>query len=428
MQDEPPTGQASPSSGDPTPVGVGERVELIDILRGFAIFGILIFNMQLFFSPLHLMASHDKWWTGTLDRVVEQVILLLVQGKFYTLFSFLFGVGVALQFDRARARGTDFAPVYRRRLTWLLAIGLVHAFGVWFGDILVTYAVFGFLLLLFRNRSYKTLTVWTVVLLLMPLGIFTLATVVVEVGQLFPESAAMIKEGFAENATVNAEAIERARKVYAGGTYVEILRERAGQVALIYSITFLFGFGVNILGLFLIGLQVGRRRWLQEAHRYLPEARKLMRILLPLGLAGATVTVVANAHVDQPMQPSPLGLLGQIGAVVGIPALSFGYVCAITLLVHHERFGRYLTPLAAVGRMALTNYLTHSILMTFVANAYGLGLYGRIYPATGLVMTVGLYAIQIPFSNWWLRRFRFGPAEWVWRSLTYGRLQPMRAR
>jgi uncharacterized protein len=402
------------------PVGASDRVELIDILRGVAVFGILAFNMQLYFSPLLLMASHDTWWTSPLDRIVELAIQLFVQGKFYTLFSFLFGVGVALQFERAREQGRDFAPLYVRRLGWLLVIGLVHAFGIWFGDILVTYAVFGFLLLLFRNQSYKALTLWAGALLLMPLGIFALFTVIVEIASFVPESAATIEASFAESAGAAAEAILRARQVYANGTFVEILRERAGQVGWIYSSTFLLGFGLNILGLFLIGLQVGRRRWLQEAYRHLPAARRLMTILLPVGLTGALMTAVASAYADRPLQPSAPGLIAQLGATFGVPALSFGYVCAITLLFHHARFGRFLTPLAAVGRMALTNYLTHSILMTLLANAYGLGLYGKVYPAAGLLMTVALYALQILFSNWWLARFRFGPAEWIWRNLTYG--------
>jgi uncharacterized protein len=130
-------------------------------------------------------------------------------------------------------------------------------------------------------------------------------------------------------------------------------------------------------------------------------------------------------HVE-PGVPSMAGLLQQLGMIVGGPAQSLFYACAIILLWQKESWRRRLTPLAAVGRMALTNYLMHSVVFTTLANSYGFGLYGRIPPSVGILMTLAMFALQIPLSNWWLSRFRFGPVEWLWRSLTYWRLQPMR--
>jgi len=147
--------------------------------------------------------------------------------------------------------------------------------------------------------------------------------------------------------------------------------------------------------------------------------------LLTLGLILSGVFTALRFNVDQTW-PSPLLLLQQIGFMLGSPALSFSYVFGIGLLVQRESWLRRLRPLAAVGRMALTNYLMHSLVFTLVANGYGLGFYGRVRPPVGLVMTLAMFVLQIVLSNWWLGRFRFGPMEWLWRSLSYRKLQPMR--
>jgi uncharacterized protein len=405
------------------PVGEGERVELLDILRGVAIFGILLVNLQMFFSPIYLWFSTADWWTAPVDKAAERLVLFVAQGKFYTLFSFLFGVGMSIQLQRATRRGDRFVPFFARRMVWLLLIGLAHAFLLWFGDILATYATVGFALILFRNRRPTTLAVWAIILLLIPLVLVGAATAIVEVASMFPEPAAEIERATAESDARSVEAAKQAREGYPTGSYVEILPLRARQVGAIYTMFPLFASGV--LALFLIGLNLGRRRFLQEVEPNLTLIRRLIWWLLGVGVAGNAVGVVLLDRVH-PGMPSVEGFVQQVAFAVGAPALTFFYIAAITLMVQKPSWRRRLAPLGAVGRMALSNYLLHSLVFTTLANGYGLGLYGRIRPSVGLLMTLAMFAAQVPLSVWWLRRFRFGPVEWLWRSLSYWRLQPMR--
>lgn len=171
---------------------------------------------------------------------------------------------------------------------------------------------------------------------------------------------------------------------------------------------------------FLIGLWVSRRRILQEPQLYRPLLTNLAFIALPLGLLVASAdTIYGYQHANQ---PSPLWRehLSLIREFLARPAMAFGYAAALLLI----GIKRWMSPFAAVGRMALTNYLLHSLVFTTVANSYGLGLYGKIHPVQGLALCFAFYALQLPFSVWWLRTHSYGPAEWLWRSLTYGARQP----
>jgi len=403
------------------PVPTAERVELLDILRGVAVLGILLVNMELFFAPIYSL-SFASAWTAPFDRVVDALIAFIAQGKFYTMFSFLFGLGAAVQLERADERGRPFEGFFARRLGWLLLIGLCHAFLVWYGDILAQYALIGFVLLLFVRCKNKTLLVWTVLLLLVPLILFGCITALTSLAGFFPESAEAVDDAMAESRQAYQERIDEANRVYPVGSYGEILPLRVRQVGTIYS--FMFFAAPGILGMFLIGLNLGRRRVFHELPTHLPRIRKLLPWLLLFSLLAGGAYAALQSFVDQ-MRPSALLWLQQTAFFLGSPALSFSYVFGIALLVQCERWRRLVRPVAAVGRMALTNYLMHSLVFTFVANGYGLGYYGRVRPLIGLAMTLGTFVVQILLSNWWLRRFRYGPMEWLWRSLSYGRLQPM---
>ena len=388
-----------------------------------AILGILLINMQLFFSPMSLMMLGRDWWPGLADQVVKVLLQFFAQGKFYTLFSLLFGLGMAIQMQRAEARGRSFPGFFSRRLFWLLVIGLVHAFLIWFGDILGQYALLGFALLLFRRRKDTTLVVWIVVLMLVPLILFGGLFGLMELARLNPEAAAEIERQIAEGNQANLALAEEARDVYAAGGYAEILSVRAREVGLIYRFL-LFG-GPGILAMFLIGFLLGRRGFFRDLETRLPGLLRWTPVLLVVGVAANAAVVVTHRFVN-PMEPSPLMMLQQAGFLLGGPSFCLLYVAGLASLYRRERWRRRLRWLAPVGRMALTNYLTHSIVFTTMANSYGLGLYGRISFTVGLGMTLAIYAAQIGLSRWWLRRFRFGPAEWLWRSLTYFRPQPMR--
>jgi len=399
------------------PVERGERVALLDALRGFAILGILLVNMRFYSAPVYLELTGLRWWPGPADRAVEALILFAAQSKFYALFSILFGIGMTIQRQRVEAKGLPFAPFFRRRLGWLLVIGLAHAVLVWYGDILVLYALLGFLLLLARDLQPRAIVIWIVVALVVPLLITGSSVLALEIGGLFPDAATEIDQALAAAEAENVLATERALETYTTGGYGAILAENLRQLGTMYGMSFFFA--PHVLAMFLVGLLLGRGRYLEHANEHLPWIRRRLRWLAPSALLGNLVFVVTRQWTH-PGVPSPLGWIGQAVFTFAAPALTLVYVGAFVLLWQRSQWRSWLDRLAPVGRMALTNYLAHSLVFTTLFNAYGGGLYGRVHPWQGLLLTLAMFALQIPLSAWWLRRFRFGPVEWLWRRATYG--------
>jgi len=422
------SGKTAIVTAEPTavlgPILPQERVVLLDILRGFAIFGILLVNMELFNSPAY--PTDVSGGTGTADRLAAWLIRFFGEGKFYTLFSFLFGVGFSLQIARAASRGARFGSVYGRRLFVLLLIGLAHALLVWAGDILVLYAVLGVPLLVFRASSRRTLIVSTLLCLALPILFYAGLLGFVEYGRSVPRAAEQIEWWFAETTAKHEALAEQSFQVYSHGTFAEVTAQRIKDFGF-YYLDPLDGWLVwapHIFAMFLMGLYVGRRGFLQHISTHVPIFRNAMWWGLGLGLSG-NFGFVVTADWSDPVLPSVMGLVETVFFVIGAPALSLFYAAAILLLVQREGWQKRLAPLAAVGRMALSNYLLQSVICTTIFYSYGLGLYGRVGPAVGVGLTVVIFLIQIILSVWWLRRFQFGPMEWVWRSLTYRKRQPM---
>jgi uncharacterized protein len=423
----PPPAPATPAIAPAplAPVAAGERVEILDVLRGFAIFGILVVNMALFFSPMHLQILNEPATTGPLDELAQKLILFLAQGKFYSLFSFLFGMGLAVQMERAAARGRKVGGFFAGRMFWLLMIGLLHAFLLWFGDILVLYSLTGFVLILFRNCKPKTLAIWTGILLAVPIllaAVQVLSFLAVE--RMAPAMLEPALQGMAEFQEELRAGAAAAYEAYSSGTWSDVFAARAGEWLLIFPFT-LINFSWIVLALFVLGLRFGKLRFFHRLEDNLPAIRRAVGPLFAVGLVLNLLLVVLAERIE-PMTPS-LGALGfQALFVIAPPILSAAYVAAICLLWQRSFARRALSLLAPVGRMALSNYLLHTVVFTTIAYSYGFGLYGEISYLEGIGLTVAMFALQIPLSAWWLRTFRFGPLEWLWRSLSYRRLQPMR--
>lgn len=405
------------------PALAGERIDAIDIVRGFALFGILAVNMAYFSHPIYTLLAGLRTATTPLDRAVEFAIRFLAEGKFYPLFSLLFGLGLVLQMQRAEARGVAFVPLYLRRLAVLLLLGLAHAFLIWPGDILATYALLGFVLLLFRARAPKTLLIWAGVLLALPVLFMALSVAALEASRATPGGAAEIERALAEMAADYAARAAEASRVYATGTYSEITAQRARDLA--FFAPFQAFILPSVLAMFLLGLFAGRRGIAQSIPAHRPFLRRVRAWGLGLGLPLNLIYAVTS-ELSERTVPSPLELVATTSLAAGGPALSLGYAATLALLVQTPAWRRWLAPLAAAGRLALSNYLLQSLICTLIFYGYGLGLFGRVGAAAGLLLTVVLYLLQLSLSVWWLRRFQFGPAEWLWRSLTYGRRQPFR--
>jgi len=401
------------------PVARQERIAAMDVLRGLAVLGIFLINMPLYVAPSAGFFDWEKnaLWSGTADRLATLFIYIFAQGKFYTLFSFLFGLGFGVQMLRAAERHSpNFLATYRRRLFVLLAIGVLHFTLIWWGDVLHVYALLGFLLILFRTRADKTLLIWVACLTFIP---FVLAIGGTTYERLTDKVTAEEKQKKRDERKKSAdERIATDIKTKSSGRIVDILalrlrrdaRQLGGEVA----------WSTELFTSFLLGLWVSRRRILQEPQLYRPLLTKLAFVALPLALVIAAADLIYGYL--HPAEPSPLwrSHLRLTREFIARPAMAFGYA-AVLLLIGIQN---WMSPFAAVGRMALTNYLLHSLVFTTVANSYGFGLYGQIHPIHGLALCFAFYALQLPFSVWWLRNHAYGPAEWLWRGLTYGKRQP----
>jgi uncharacterized protein len=419
------TMQAHPSVGM-APTAPEERLAVVDTLRGFALFGVLLVNITMAGQPVYAVATSASSWEAPIDRVAEWVVRAFAEGKFYPLFAFLFGYGFALQMARVQARGGHFGWLYARRLLVLLGIGLVHAFLIWSGDILTVYALLGLVLLLvFRDRQPRTLLVWVAVCMLAPIVVSALLLGLVLLARSQPGGAEQVTAALAQQSATLSNATAASLRAYSQGTWAEV------QAARISDTLFLLGsmplyLMPNALAMFLLGSWSARQGVLRDVAAHVTLLRRLRTWGLSVGLL-AGVAYAWSMTISSRAAPSLETLLGTAAVVVGGPLLGLGYGAALVLVVHeHSAWRARLARVAAAGRMALTNYLLQSLTFTTVYYSYGLGLYGELGPAAALVLAIGIYATELALSAWWLRHHAFGPVEWLWRSLTYGHPQPMR--
>jgi uncharacterized protein len=411
------------------PVDGHERLVLLDALRGFALCGVFVSNVYMWFSGRVLIPRPQVEAmmanASLLDQVVIRATNFLVFGKFITIFSFLFGLGFAVQMGRAEQRGVSIVPLYTRRLGVLLALGLAHLFLLWYGDILSSYALLGFALLLFRNRSDKTLLGWAAVLVfVMPV----VGNVLLQLPELLASSEAAAAA--AKATKEQAEAIKAQTLVaFQSGSYFEVVAANASYYFSLFIKPLLLTV-LALLGRFLLGLLAGRHKIFQEPGQHLPLLRKVLLWGLVAGVigngVGLALSLLFQHKVLSPEKlpwlqyvMSPVRQLGELG-------LAGFYVSGFTLLFLRPTWQRLLSILAPVGRMALTNYLSQTVIALLLFYGYGLGLIGTLGPKALVTMPVGIFLLQIGVSHLWLSRFHFGPAEWVWRSLSYGKAQPMR--
>lgn len=378
------------------PIQQSERIHILDILRGFAVFGILAVNMAGFATPVFMPGYIPPTFLPWYDRLSQNLVLFLAEGKFYTIFSFLFGLGFSVQLARAEAKNKDIRSFYPRRLWVLLGLGILHAVLLWLGDILRLYALLGFALLAFRRRANRTLLVWA--------GIFYTLSYLLLVWLGGPS-------GGENSAIPGIDIVDMARAAYNSPSYLNALIFQTFASAASFIIIFLSQ-GASVMALFLLGLLIGRLKFFE----HLPENRTVLQrvfwIGLVAGLLGNSLLLVKDAW------------LASLGFTIGAPALASAYISGLSLLFLSHKGTQILAPLGKVGRMALSNYVLQSLVCSILFGGFGFGLYEKVGAAGLLGITILIYLAQIPLSAWWLQRFQFGPLEWLWRSLTYKHRQP----
>ncbi|MNK50429.1 hypothetical protein D3C87_693050 [compost metagenome] len=395
------------------PVAGGDRIAVLDILRGFALLGILLMNMEAFSGPLDLaFTGVDPHWHG-LDYAADAVIYVLVQGKFFTLFSLLFGAGFAIMAQRAEAARRAFVPFYLRRSAALLLIGLCHAVLVWSGDILVIYALLSLPLLACREAPTRWLPVMGVLTYLCAAALMLL------LGALTGLEAQLQSDGAQVQAAIDSaqQTIDLQRQAYAHGSYAQAVLQRLRD--LIAQLGSIIVVGPEVLGMFLIGSWFARSGALATPERFARLYRWLRQGALPLGLA-----LMLGSAIWQPYL-APGTFTAASGAAFALTSVASLLMC-LGYLAWIVRLRAALQWLAPVGRMALSQYIAQSLLCTWVFYGYGLGAFEQMPRAWQVPFALAVFAVQVVLSHLWLRAFRFGPLEWVWRAMTYLRWPALR--
>ncbi len=441
------------SSSEPTepaahraePVSALERLTSVDVLRGFALLGILAMNIVAFAwpGPAYGNPLRGAGFEGS-DRAVWFLNHLVFEAKMMTIFSMLFGAGLVLMNERAGSRGTSLRAVYYRRVLWLLVIGAIHAYLIWDGDILFLYAECGLLLYLFRNKTPRTLIILgvTLMMLIVPLVLgfgaaingMKAVTARVDAQVVAGENPSKFDQRIHDLWTnhlkkeLKPDPDQKLKKwneemaAYRGG-YLGIVKQRAFAVLMGQTVGFLLGgflfAGARMLlgmGLMKLGVFAAER----SRSFYAWMAALGYGIGLPLMILDANELIRHEFKSDYMLHG------GIFYNAFGSLVVALGHVGLIMLIVQSGALIWLTRRLAAVGRMALSNYLTHSIVCTTLFYGYGFGLFGQINRTGLAAIVLTIWVIQLWISPIWLKHFRFGPAEWLWRSLTYWKLQPMK--
>jgi uncharacterized protein len=439
------------------PVTEQERIEILDVLRGLAIFGILLANILIFAFPVQSAGIAGEQAVGA-DNVAAMFVALFVEGKFYTLFSLLFGMGLALQSTRSEERKTPFTGVYLRRLVVLLLIGVAHGVLLFAADILAFYALVALIALPFRKLAPKTLL--TTGVALYAVGIIALAGyVTVSPTGAMPadpdwqellETRREILEGSDDSVAGEAreppdatdalfivrvtkllpvaelefyEFMADEHRIFSSGTFGEMARHRAATFFMSGMPLKLSFVSWRVLALFLIGMYFARSSRLRGSARSPREWKNTAISAFTVGMLLQLVGGVTQPAMDESVMFTGIALTG---ILVGTLVLSLSYAAGAAAVTASRGRSIIVQAFAAVGRMALTNYLGQSLVCGFIFYSVGLGLFGRLHLAEAVALALPIFAIQLLASAVWLRSFRFGPAEWIWRTLSYGKLQPMR--
>jgi len=442
LDDESPGGgQAIPG---PSPVSGADRLFTVDVLRGFALLGILAMNIVGFGWPGAAYSDPTRAGGGGADLAAWFVNHLLFDGKMMTIFSMLFGAGLVMMNDRAEARGASLRGVYFRRIFWLLVIGATHSYLIWDGDVLFLYAECGLVLYFFRNLKPRTLAAVGLVLSLglvpIVLGLGAATDALKRISARVDAQVAAgetpsaldrklrdlwvdeLQKEFTPNPQQQTKEWNKELEIYRGG-YIGIVKHRGWDVLMGQTVGFLLGGFLFAAGRMFLGMGLMKLGVLGGER---PLRFYAWTTAIGYGIGLPLMVVDAVEQVRHGFDESYFLHGGELYNALGSLIVAMGHVGLVVLIVKSGALGWLTRRLAAVGRMALSNYLTHSIVCTTLFYGYGFGLFGKVGRPGLWAIVLAIWAFQLVVSPVWLDRFRFGPAEWLWRSLTYGKLQPMR--
>jgi len=402
--------------GQKSPVNAQQRIVSLDMLRGVAVLGILIMNIQsysmisaAYINPTAFgdLMGWNKW--------VWILSHLFADQKFMTIFSLLFGAGVLIFTERLESKGYSPLGIHYRRIFWLILIGMSHAYLLWYGDILVPYAMCALILVLLRKLSANALVAIGSLMILIPSLLYLM----------FGLSWAFIppegQQGIEMSWLPSAQLINKELMTYRSGWF-EQMPLRIKEAVSFQTFIFLIYTGWRVAGMMLIGMALYKWDILSAKKSnsfYLINSFVGFIIGLPIIILGITENFALDWRVNYSM------FLGWQFNYWGSIFLAWAYISLTMLIYRLATDSRLVKALAAVGRMALSNYLMQTIICTFIFYGHGLGWYGSVERTGQILLVLCIWILQLILSPIWLTRFRFGPAEWLWRSLTYWKRQPM---
>lgn len=400
------------------PTSTQQRIQYLDILRGIAILFILIANVH-FASGYIFLSDVDKisFTALSLDKTLEYILHIFIEKKFYTIFSMLFGIGFALQFEKAKQNNRSFVPFFSRRMLILLLFGVLHLFFIWIGDILNLYALLGVLLIFFRNCSDRQLLKWAVIMTILPIVHF-IFMVVTE--NYYPfQIILFVQEYWDEQSWPTSDWMEIGREIGQPLYYLQLSDlttyvETTNHMALFRWADYLLeGRPFKVFACFLVGVWAGRK---------ILQANLLSNTVLLKKIAvwGFAIGLPMNIMMLIASQLGGVWMAAkEVAHIFGVIPLASAYAASIALWL--QKRPQSLQWFAPVGRMALTNYVLQSFAFMICFYGVGLGYAGNIEFWKVILIALGIFGIQVIFSKVWLQYFKYGPLEWIWRQLTYGR-------
>lgn len=386
-----------------------ERIEQIDILRGFALFGVLVVNALGYNSSFFDFGGFYSAFTDSLNSSVYNFITNYGADKFIGLFSFLFGVGFSIMYLKNKHSEMHFAMFYLRRLLILMTFGIIHILFFWAGDILFTYSLIGIILLLSRKLPSK---------LLLFISVFTYFFPIIYIA--LNVSYPALPDALSSTSSITMPEV---LNIYSNGTYLEVFKLRLHEYFSFRYINLIY-YVPKIISLFLFGYLFHKHNFFEKVNRSKNSYFVVSLVFLLLGIVLNTYTsVIANSIVDTNTSPYSTTIYMLIFEITNV-VLILSYILIILTLTKTKFFSSILNPLKYIGRMSLTNYLLYSIIFTTIMYSYGFGKFGSFEPWQLLIFSVLVFAIQIVLCKIWLQHFQFGPFEWLWRKLSYFKRQP----
>lgn len=403
------------SASFPYPTPKIDRIVTLDVLRGFALFGILYAHMIFWYAAGPLPEETYQQYKDIGSGIAIGTYMIFIISKFFALFSFLFGLSFYIQIQGLIKRHEPVIARFGWRLTILGAIGLLHH-AFWRADILSIYVPLGFLLLFFRNLSNKILIIMGAILVLnIPTKIAELISIALR------DQLALIdfdqKNAAAEFYTI-----------VSNGSFIEMVKHNIYAMVDKYVYQINSGRLVITFGFFLLGMLAGRMQWFENVSAYSDQFHKTLKKSIWVAaiaiLLGATVAIAALLlKIDLGKVPLGGWLIGLIVEFFNV-SLTLIYITGISLMMLKPKWEVRLTPLAAVGKMALTSYLMQTVIGVFLFFNIGFGLFTKTSPAMNVLLCFAIFGAQIFFCRWWLTQFHYGPIEWLWRSATDFKWQP----